>query len=74
LLFAASPLYNGGSPAQDEKLKELTGYPDYDASRWQKALQAAEDVVNLGVYHLETDNQTKPGYGFYHVFLERTND
>ncbi|GAA4305505.1 RagB/SusD family nutrient uptake outer membrane protein [Compostibacter hankyongensis] len=74
LLFAASPLYNGGSPAEDGNLKPLTGYPTYDASRWQKALKAAQDVVSLGAYHLETDNDTKPGYGFYHMFLQRVSD
>jgi hypothetical protein len=73
LLFAASPLYNGGSIATDAKLKELTGYPNADPQRWQKALQAAQDVVNLSQYQLETDNQTKPGYGFYQVFLKRVN-
>lgn len=73
LLFAASPLYNGGSPVEDPVIRPLTGYPTYDAGRWQKALDAAEDVVKLGVYSLETDNQTKPGYGFYHLFLERVS-
>lgn len=73
LLFAASPLYNGGSMATDEKLKALTGYPTHDPNRWQKALKAAQAVVNLGEYHLEVDNTTKPGYGFYRVFLQRVN-
>lgn len=73
LLYAASPLYNGGSPATDPTLKALTSYPNYDPARWQQALQAAEDVVNLGIYSLDVDNETKPGYGFYHLFLERRN-
>lgn len=72
LLTAASPLFNGGSIATDENLKKITGYPVYDASRWQKALKAAQDVVSLGTYHLEIDN-TDPGYGFYQVFLQRVN-
>src|SRR5699024_2910051 len=73
LLFAASPLFNGGSIATDEKLEALTGYPTHDPGRWQKALKAAQAVVDLGVYHLEVDNTTQPGYGFYSVFLKRVN-
>src|SRR3546814_20054284 len=74
LLFAASPLYNGGSPAEEPALKELTGYPSHDETRWLKALQAAQDVVNLGVYELKTDNATRPGNGFYELFQERVSD
>jgi starch-binding outer membrane protein, SusD/RagB family len=74
LLFAASPLFNGGSVATDPNVKPLTGYVNADPNRWQKALQAAQDVVNLNTYQLETDNTTKPGYGFYQVFLKRVND
>ena len=73
LLFAASPLYNGGSTATDPAVIPLTAYPDYDADRWAKAQQAAEDVIDLGIYQLNTDNETKPGYGFYDVFLQRVN-
>lgn len=73
LLFAASALFNGGSIANNEKLAKFTAYPTYDADRWQRALEATQDVIDLGIYHLETDNQTKPGYGFYKVFLERVN-
>lgn len=73
LLFAASPLFNGGSIATDEKLKAMTGYPTADPNRWKKALDAAQAVVNLGVYHLEVDNTTQPGYGFYQLFLQRVN-
>ena len=73
LLFAASPLYNGGSPVEDPAIRPLTGYDTYDASRWQEALEAAQAVVNLGVYSLVTDNQTKPGYGFYSLFLQRVS-
>ncbi|HEX5553985.1 MAG TPA: RagB/SusD family nutrient uptake outer membrane protein, partial [Chitinophagaceae bacterium] len=73
LLTAASPLFNGGGISTDENLKALTGYPAYDPGRWDKALKAAQDVVHLGQYQLETDNTTKPGYGFYQVFLQRIN-
>jgi hypothetical protein len=49
LMLAASPLYNGGNI---DGTDPLTGYPAYDATRWQAAAQAAQDVINLGVYSL----------------------
>ncbi|HEV2479111.1 MAG TPA: RagB/SusD family nutrient uptake outer membrane protein [Puia sp.] len=50
LLLAASPLYNGGNI---DGTDPLTGYPGYNATRWQTAAQAAQDVINLGVYSLD---------------------
>jgi hypothetical protein len=49
LLYAASPLFNGenidpGNP--------LTGYTNYDAARWQRAAQAAQDVIALNTFSL----------------------
>jgi len=73
LLYAASPLFNGGGETTDAALKDIIGYPSADASRWQKAADAAKAVMNLGVYSLYTDNTTKPGYGFYQVFQKRVN-
>ena len=73
LLYAASPLFNGGSIATDAKLKELTCYPTADPQLWNKAAQAFLDVINLNQYQLETDN-SKPGLGFYKVFLKRVNN
>jgi hypothetical protein len=49
LLLAASPLYNGGNI---DPSNPLTGYPSYDATRWQTAAQAAQDIINSGVYSL----------------------
>ena len=49
LLLAASPLYNGGNI---DPSNPLTGYPSYDATRWQTAAQAAQDIISSGVYHL----------------------
>ena len=49
LLLAASPLFNGGNI---DGTNPLTGYPSYDATRWQAAAQAAQDVINSGVYSL----------------------
>lgn len=67
LLYAASPLFNGGNPGN-----ALVSYSSYDPARWQKAAQAAEDVINLGQYQLVKDN-TVPGNGFNKVFLTRVN-
>ncbi|MCW3089917.1 MAG: hypothetical protein JWP81_986 [Ferruginibacter sp.] len=80
LLYAASPLFNGGmsllqyrnSENLAEKIK-VAGYPAADNSRWQKAADAAKAVMNSGYYDLVLDNTTKPGYGFYSMFLTRKN-
>ncbi len=73
LLYAASPLFNGGSIATEEPLKSITGYPTYDQSRWQRAADAARAVIQTNFYQLNEDNTTKPGYGFYNVFQKRVN-
>ncbi len=49
LLYAASPLFNGGNI---DGANPLTGYPDRDVNRWAQAAAAAKDVMNLGVYSL----------------------
>ncbi len=79
LLYAASPLFNGGGPSgnlltNDPKLISLVGYPSYNKDRWKKAADAAKDVMNLGLYTLNVDNTTAPGYGFYNIFLMRFNN
>lgn len=71
LLYAASPLFNGGGIAVTEPLKSITGYPTYDKERWNKAQNAALDLISSGQYSLVVDNNTAPGYGFYSVFLKR---
>jgi starch-binding outer membrane protein, SusD/RagB family len=73
LLYAASPLFNGGSIATDGIKKEVTSYPTYDVKYWQAAADAANEVITTGGYQLMVDNTTKPGYGFYNVFLQRVN-
>ncbi|MDI3318378.1 RagB/SusD family nutrient uptake outer membrane protein [Pinibacter soli] len=73
LLYAASPLFNGGNIGQTPAQRKLVGYENYDESRWQKAADAAKDVMNLGIYSLYEDNKTAPGYGFSKVFLMRKN-
>ncbi|MES2275459.1 MAG: RagB/SusD family nutrient uptake outer membrane protein [Bacteroidota bacterium] len=73
LLYAASPLFNGGALATaNAQQKAVVSYPDYSVSRWEAAADAAEAVINSGYYSLNVNN-TKPGQGFYDVFLARTN-
>lgn len=66
LLYAASPLFNGSS--YSAPYNELLGYPTADADRWRIAMEAAKDVMNLGVYYLYVDNVKEPGYGYYAIF------
>lgn len=67
LLYAASPLFNGRA-----EMDGILGYPTADASRWNKAAQAALDVINLGQYSL-MEITSPPGYGFQKVFVTRKN-
>jgi starch-binding outer membrane protein, SusD/RagB family len=48
LLYAASPLYNGGNVGG-----EFTGYASVDANRWKLAADAAKNVIDLHLYTLE---------------------
>ncbi|ACU04446.1 RagB/SusD family nutrient uptake outer membrane protein [Pedobacter heparinus] len=64
LLYAASPLFNGGGFETDPAKKALTGYLDYKESRWQDALNAAEELI--GKYALEAN--------FIDVFIKRKNN
>jgi starch-binding outer membrane protein, SusD/RagB family len=54
LLYAASPLFNGGGFETDPVKKALTGYPTYDASRWQKVVDACVEFNALPYYALVT--------------------
>ena len=53
LLYAASPLFNGGGVESDASKRELTGYPTADASRWQSVLNAVQEFQALGYYALQ---------------------
>lgn len=83
LLYAASPLFNGttlpadagpgGGVAVDPA---LVGYPTFDMNRWKLAENAAQAVIAMGIYSLNTVNnyQTSlPGYGFQGMFPLRVN-
>ncbi|RYZ62958.1 MAG: RagB/SusD family nutrient uptake outer membrane protein [Chitinophagaceae bacterium] len=48
LLYAASPLFNGGNAGGSP----LTGYPTADPSRWKKAADAAKEIMDMNVYSL----------------------
>ncbi len=73
LLYAASPLFNGGViAAATAENKPLAGYPVYDVARWQAAADAANAVINSGYYSLNVNN-TRPGLGFYELFTKRIN-
>lgn len=54
LLYAASPLFNGGGIESDATRKALTGYTTEDASRWLKVIAAAEELNALNYYKLVT--------------------
>ncbi|MDN5284271.1 MAG: hypothetical protein JWR38_545 [Mucilaginibacter sp.] len=62
LLYAASPLFNGGNI---DAANPLTGYTDNSLARWQAASSAAKDVMNLGSYSLMTS--------FKDIFLVQNN-
>jgi len=49
LLFAASPLYNGGNI---DNGNPLTGYTSYDINRWKRAADAAKEIIDGGEYKL----------------------
>lgn len=50
LLYAASPLYNGGNI---DPSNTLTGYTDYSAERWNLAANAAKAVMDLKTFELD---------------------
>lgn len=49
LLYAASPLFNGGNI---DPSNPLTGYTSEDKNRWKLAADAAKEVIDLGTYKL----------------------
>jgi hypothetical protein len=52
-LYAASPLFNGEGVESDPAKKVLTGYLNADPTRWQKAVEAAEELKALNFYTLQ---------------------
>ncbi|WP_437917864.1 RagB/SusD family nutrient uptake outer membrane protein [Sphingobacterium sp. LRF_L2] len=74
LLYAASPLFNGGLNDNVNELAPLLGYVNNEKSRWQIAADAAQQLINSNMYSLHVDNTTRAGNGFYEVFLKRVNN
>lgn len=67
LLYAASPLFNGGNI---DPGNPLTGYVGtMDPNRWKLAADAAQDIISLSTYSLDVAN----GNGFRDVFLTQNN-
>ncbi|MDR2086769.1 MAG: RagB/SusD family nutrient uptake outer membrane protein [Dysgonamonadaceae bacterium] len=66
LLYAASPLFNGGAEAPEGFPKELIAYPAYDKNRWRLAKQAAEEVITLNTYSLFVDHEAFGDYLTYY--------
>lgn len=64
LLYAASPLYNGGNI---DPGNNLTGYTDYSVDRWEVAADAAKAIIDLGVFSLDTTS-------FNDVFITQNNN
>ncbi|PWG81356.1 RagB/SusD family nutrient uptake outer membrane protein [Pararcticibacter amylolyticus] len=50
LLYAASPLYNGGNI---DAGNQYTGYSSYNAERWQRAANAARELIDQNVLSLD---------------------
>lgn len=63
LLYAASPLFNGGNI---DPGNTLTGYTSSSAERWEKAELAARDIVELNLFSLVPE--------FKNVFITRNNE
>jgi hypothetical protein len=73
--YAASPLYNGENVGSGEN-RLLTGYEDYQKSRWETAKAALDSFF---IYNQEHNlyellvNDEKPGYGFYQATTSRVS-
>ncbi|SHL24870.1 Starch-binding associating with outer membrane [Chitinophaga jiangningensis] len=77
LVYAASPLFNGGAISNDPQLQPLISYSSaYDATLWQKAADACKAIINSNEYTLfetETNASARPGYSYWKMFLLRKN-
>ncbi|MDQ8005316.1 MAG: RagB/SusD family nutrient uptake outer membrane protein [Pedobacter sp.] len=67
LLYAASPLYNGGNIGGSAQQKLYQGYASFDAERWNAAAQAANDLIATGRFKID-------GVAYNNVFIVRKND
>jgi len=84
LIYAASPLFNGGftealSITNPEDGKKL--FPDPDPKKWEKALTAIEDFINFANadnYHLfksyKKDGTYDPDQSLYEMFMSYNSE
>jgi starch-binding outer membrane protein, SusD/RagB family len=70
LLYAASPLFNGGGVEADATKKALTGYPTADPTRWNAVITAAEELRNLNYYKL---HETGTPNFYANLFVTKKN-
>lgn len=70
LLYAASPLFNGGGV---NGAGALQGYPSYDQSRWQRALTAAQEMLAQSGYSLVTTATSPSTTAYASVFSVKKN-
>ena len=66
LLYAASPLFNDPTRVDD-----TFEHGKYDASKWEKAAEAAAAVIKLNTYGLYTDGK---GYEDFFYTLDKNNE
>lgn len=52
LLYAASPLFNGGNI---DAANKLTGYTNFDTERWRLAAEAAKALITYNKFSLQTE-------------------
>ena len=73
LLYAASPLFNGGGFESDAAKKQLTGYPTADNTRWQKVIDACNefDGIKSGANNFYTLLTSGTPNGFAAVFTTK---
>ncbi len=76
-LYAASPLFNGGGVEADPKLKALTGYTTADPTRWQKVVDAAEELKAYNYYALVSPSgsptQAQYATSYASIFTNKSN-
>jgi hypothetical protein len=68
LLTIASPLFNGSPIAANNP--NIVYSTSYDVGLWQKASDAFKAVMDLNQYSLVIDNTTRPGHGFWKMFVK----
>jgi starch-binding outer membrane protein, SusD/RagB family len=71
LLYAASPLFNGGGFETDPIKKALTGYPTADPNRWLAVIAAAEELRTITTYALHSSGTPN---AFAAVFTTKKNN